>query len=464
MYRVMAALALIEIVGALENSMVVAVVPAVAKEYKDVGLAGWLITAYGLSAAATAAVAGRLGDLFGRRRLLIIVAAFTALGSLISALAPSIGWIIFGRVVQGLSGAILPLSYGIVRAVVPAVRAPFWMGVLTGGYSFSAIFGYIIGGMFADMGNWSALFFVTAALSLLAIPPLMAFVPRMASPRKDDGKLDILGAVLFAPGIAVILFGVTMVRRWGWASHLTWATIGAGVGMVVFWAWYEARHHNPLFDVRLLRRRKVLIGNLCTCLSGVGMMNLPLVFLMLLQQDPLVAGIGLGVSATLAGVLKIPSNISSIVAAPLAGWMAGRHGARWSAFAGGLIGALSWTGMALAHDTIWLVMLWGVCCAFGSNILLTALPVLVLEGSPPARSSEAAGFAQTVRWVTVAMGGQLIALLLSSSVVVDPKTQAHVPTPEAYGYAFVFIGASALLSALLALLAGRRQDPAGDPA
>jgi len=66
--------------------------------------------------------------------------------------------------------------------------------------------------------------------------------------------------------------------------------------------------------------------------------------------------------------------------------------------------------------------------------------------------------------VTVAMGGQLIALLLSSSAVVDPKTQVHVPTPEAYGYAFAFIGVSALLSALLALLAGRRQDPVGGPA
>jgi MFS family permease len=461
MYRLMGALAVVEVMGSLEQSMVISVIPAVARQFHDVALAGWLITAFGLSAAATAAIAGRLGDLFGRRRLLILVSVLPAVGSLISAVAPSIDWIIVGRTIQGVSGAILPLSYGIVRDFAPPRRAPFWIGVLTGGYAFSAMFGYIIGGAFADAGHWAWLFIVTAVLSVLAIPPLLAFVPAMPG-RRDGAKIDILGGMLFSAGIASVLFGITRAQQWGWASASTWVVIGVGFALIALWAWYEARQDQPLIDVRLLIERKVLIGNLCLCLTSLGLMNLPLVFLMLLQQDPSVTGIGLGVSATLAGILKIPTNVCSMVATPLAGWMAGRHGARWPALAGGLIGAASWTGILLAHDTIWQVVFWGFFCATGSNILIVALPLLVLEGSPKARSSEATGFALTVRALSVAVGAQLIALLLASSVVLGPKTHSPVPTPQAYYRVFIFIIISALLGGALALLAGERDDPAGE--
>jgi MFS family permease len=463
MYRLMAALVLVEVMGALEQSMVVAVIPAVARQFNDVAMAGWLITAFGLSAAGTAAIAGRMGDLFGRRRLLIIICVATAIGSLISAVAPSFGWIIAGRTIQGLSGAILPLSYGIVQDRAPRDRAPFWIGVLTGGYSFSAIFGYILGGAFADQGHWSWLFIVTACLSVVAIVPLLAFVP--ATPGKREGKkIDILGAVLFAPAIALVLFGVTKGQLWGWSSAPTWAVICSGFALLAFWAWYEARLDDPLINVRLLARRNVLVGNLCIVLTSIGMMNLPLVFLLLMQQDPSIAGIGLGLTATIAGLLKLPSNLCAIVATPLAGWMAGRYSARWPAAIGGVIGFVSWTGLMLAHDSIWQVLLWSICCAFSTNILIAALPIMVLEDSPQDRSSEAAGFSMTVRALSLAIGGQIVAVLLASSTVIAPKTLAHVPTLQGYTRVFLFMIVTSLLSALIALFARRRIPAAGTSA
>lgn len=458
MYRIMAALAVVEVMGALEQSMVLAVVPAVARQFNDVAMAGWLVTAFGLSAAATAAIAGRLGDLFGRRRLLIIISIATAIGSLISAMAPSFGWIIAGRAIQGLSGAILPLSYGIVQDHAPRDRAPFWIGVLTGGYAVSAMFGYILGGAFADHGHWTWLFIVTAGLSLLAIPPLLAFVP--ATPGKRDGrKIDYLGAILFAPAIALILFGVTKGQLWGWGNGLTWSVIGGGFALIAFWAWYEAQLDDPLINVRLLARRNVLVGNLCIVLTSIGMMNLPLVFLMLMQQDPTIAGIGLGLTATAAGLLKLPSNLCAIVATPMAGWMAGRYSARWPAAIGGFIGFVSWTGLMLAHDSVGQVLFWSICCAFSTNILIAALPIMVLEGSPRDRSSEATGFAMTARALSLAVGAQIIAILLGSSTMIRPGTLARVPTLEGYTRVFLFMMATGLLSALIALLARRRDPP-----
>jgi MFS family permease len=455
-YSVMAVLLLVEILFALEHTMVMSVLPAVGRELKDVARAGWLVSIFGLAAAATAAIGGRLGDLYGRRRMLVVVTSLCALGSLISAFAPTFEGIIIGRAFQGASGAILPLCYGTIRQIAPRGRAPFWIGLLTGGYAFSSIFGYVLGGYFADRGDWSSIFMLTALISAISIPLLLLLLPKLPG-AGGSGRIDILGAVLFAPAVAAVLFGVTMAKQWGWASADTWSVVGAGLAVLAFWAWYEFRHANPLINVRLLGNRKILVGNLCSIFTAAGLANLPIVFMMLLQQDPAVAAVGLGVSATLAGTLKIPSNVLALVGASLGGWLSGAQGARWAAFAGGIIGAVSWTGLMLHHDTIWQLMLWGIGCAFGSSVLMSALPLMVLEGTPKARSSETTGLTATIRSLATAVGAQIITVILASVTVVDPSSGTRLPTEKAYATVMILIASGALLTGLLALAAGRRR-------
>jgi len=458
-YGVMAVLLLTEILGAFENNLILSAMPTLVRRFKDVTSVGWLVTIYSLGAAATAAIGGRLGDMFGRRRMLIVVVGICGLGSLVSALSSGLGGIIVGRALQGASGAILPLCYGITRQLAPPGRTPIWIGLLTGGYTFSAAAAYIIGGMLSDSGDWQIIFYLTGATAFVSIPLLLFCVPALPG-QGASGRIDVLGAVLFAPAVALMLYALTQASKVGWAHGDILGVFGAGAALLAFWAWYELRVAEPLFDLRLLKRPKIALGNICGCLASFGVMQLPLVVLMFMQQ-PKMEGAGLGVSATLAGFLKLPSNIAAPVAAVIGGWICARYSSRWSVLVGGLVGALGWGLLIPLHDTIPQVVVVSMVCAFGSSVLLSALPNTVLEDAPMDRSSEATGMLAVTRGMATAVGVQVITILLAGSHIVDPKTGGKMPSEGAYNLTFAVIAATSLACGLLAMAAkGRAKAPA----
>lgn len=448
-YAVMGVLMLVEVLSSLEHSMVITALPTVTREFKSVAAAGWLVTIFLLAQAATAAIGGRLGDIFGRRRVLFIVVALCGIGSLISALGGSLEAILIGRAIQGASGAILPLCYGMTRELTKTSTA-IWIGLLTGAYSFSAAIGYILGGYLADMGNWRYVFYTTTIYAAALLPLILLIVPRTFA-TTGSRKVDLVGAVVFAPAIAAVLFGISQGAAIGWAAVGSWGFIATGGAALAFWAWYEARHENPLINVRLLKQRPIALGNTCGVLASLGMMQLPLVTMLLLQQ-PRLAGVGLAVSATVAGFLKLPSNVAALAAAPISGWIADKRSSRAALFAGAVLGALAWTSLYLFHDTVLQVVAGSVLCGFASTMLLAAIPNMVLEGAPLDRSSEVTGMSAVIRAVAAGIGAQVITMLLASSRVQEPGTGAFFPTEDAYKLTFAFVAATAAMIAVLCVL------------
>lgn len=447
-YAVMGVLMLVEVLSSLEHSMVITALPTVAREF-SVSAAGWLVTIFLLAQAATAAVGGRLGDIFGRRRVLFVVVGLCCLGSLISALGGSLEAILVGRAIQGASGAILPLCFGMTRELAKTSTA-IWIGLLTGAYSFSAAIGYILGGYLADIGSWRYVFYATTIYAAALLPLILLVVPRTYV-TTGSRQVDVVGAIVFAPAIAAVLFGISQGAAIGWAEVGSWGFIVAGGAALAFWVWYEARHENPLIDVRLLKVRPIALGNTCGVLSSLGMMQLPLVTMLLLQQ-PRLAGVGLAVSATVAGLLKLPSNVAALAAAPLSGWIADKHEPRAALLAGALVGAAAWFSLYLFHDTVLQVVAGSVLCGFASTMLLAAIPNMVLQGAPLDRSSEVTGMSAVIRSVAAGIGAQTITMLLASSRVQDPGSGAFFPTEGAYKLTFAFIAATAAMIAVLCLL------------
>jgi len=460
-FAIMTILMLVEVLSSLESSMVVTALPTVLKEFKDITSAGWLVSCFLLASAATAAVGGRLGDMFGRRRVLIILVVLCAIGSIVSAQATDIRWIILGRTIQGASGAILPLCYGMTRELAAPGKAPLWIGLLTGGYSFAAAIGYILGGYLADTGSWRSVFYVTATYAVLLLPLMLLVLPPTRG-TKGDAKFDLLGAVMFAPAIASILYGITTGSKQGWGAPQAWGPVVAGVAVIAVWVWHELRLAEPLINLRLLRRREILVGNACAAFASAGVMQLPLVTLLLFQQPPML-GIGLGVSATVAGLLKLPSNVGSLIASPLGGWVSGKHGSRWAMIQGALICIGGWLSLYFLHDTLLQVTVGTVICAFGSSVLLSAIPNLVLEGAPLERSSEVTGLTTVFRSMFAGIGAQVITILLATSQIVDPETGASYPAESAYQLTFLCIAASAVLVAVIAFGVPARKSAAVKP-
>jgi len=299
---IIAALIAAELTCSLESNMISVALSQLYRQYGDPVKVGWVMTSFLLAAAGTAAIGGRLGDIYGRRRVLMVMLGIALAGSTVSALSTRLEWIIVGRTLQGASMAILPLCFGLVREHWPAHRVAFGVGLLGATYALGSGFGVTLGGVIVDRSNWQNIFVASASLAALAFVAIWVAVPRSRkAPRR--GSLDVLGGLLFVPAVAMLLLGLTRLRNWH--EPATGLLIAGGAALLSIWVRHELRHPDPLIDVRMLRNRQVALANLMITLTAFGPLMENIVMFPLMQQ-PAWTLVGLGASATLAGMVKIP--------------------------------------------------------------------------------------------------------------------------------------------------------------
>ena len=428
---ILAVLVIAEIISSFEVSMIYAALPTISREFGDPVGAGWLITAYLLVGSVSAGLSSRLGDLFGRRRMVLAMLACSATGSLVSALSSELGGLIFGRALQGMSAALLPLAIGIVREHLPRDRVPVAIGWLAAMATFSAGAGLLLGGFLVDHMGWRTMFWFGTVHGLVAIVLVASFVPPSARQAMTD-RLDWLGGVLYAPAVALLLWALSRLKVHGLGNPTTLAALGAGVLLLLVWVRREWRHPAPMIDVRQLVDREVGLPMVLMFLFGLGTSQLMLV-LMSLAQQPLWTGVGLGLSATLAGLVKLPSNFMGLFGAPWGGHLAARRGARSAALLGAFLILLGWCGLTLWHHAVSMLVLWAMVGSLGGAMMMSAVPNLLVEVVPAERTSEFVGLSQVVRTLGTAIGTQIASVLLATQMVrSDVQLGAAFPSSEAY--------------------------------
>jgi MFS family permease len=455
------ALWIAEVTGSFETSMVLAALKALIADFGDPAKVGWLITGYLIVGAATAAIVGRLGDLYGRRRVLAIALAIAAVGSLISALADSFEVLLAGRIIQGATGAILPLCIGLVRENVSPERTPVTIGLMISGASLGTAAGLVIGGFIVDTWSWHGVFAASAGFCVTALAGILLLVP--PSPRSGDTRAtDWLSGVLFAPGVTLALLYLTLAPRWGWADPRALAMLAAGVALIVWWVHRSLTSPAPLVSVRAFADRTVAVGSGVTALVAMSTLQIA-VFFSLLLQAPKWTIAGLGLSATVAGLAKLPSNITSTFAAPLGGWLAGRGGGRRAMVIGGLITSTGWGLVLLDASSVAIVVAELIVISFGATMLFAVAPTIIAQASPPDRVSEIAGLLTVIRQLFLGIGAQLVTTLLALDSVV--RGGQRFPSPWAYQLTIVaIIGVCVLATALCFALPAARRTPEPQPA
>lgn len=444
------------LVGSIDTGMMFAAMATFIEHFHDPVRVSWLITATLLIAAASAATGGRIGDLYGRRRVLLAVLAVVAVGSLISAASVELHWMLVGRTLQGAIGAALPLCYGLVTETVPTKRLPAAISMLTASTSLGAGLGAVFGGLIVDHLPWQWLFLFLSMGAATAAALVFFLVPPSPAPPRSKHGIDVVGGVLFVPAIVGLLVALTQGGRWGWSA---WPTLSLLVGsLLVLWLWgqHELRHPAPLIDVRQFGRREVALGNAIIALLAAGPYQTQVQ--MLLMQQPTWTGVGLGVSATVAGLLRMPTSLFGSVGATWSGRLVGVHGVRYAVLAGLVVMSLGWGALTLAHDSVLLVALAMLFGTFGVTTALVATQNLIIHAAPSGRTSETTGLTSVIRYASQAFGAQLLALALASSVVSDPAHgPGSFPDGSAYRLTLGLITLFCLLCFPLALSISRDQ-------
>lgn len=446
---------LAEIIFVLESMMMFAAMPRAMAENSGSAAAGWLITAYFIVSAASAALCSVLGDRYGRKRMLMIVFCGAAFGSIVSATHDELSWIIAGRAIQGLAGAILPLCYGLVKENLPPGKMAFGIGALSASGTIGSSAGFILAGIIIDNGHWQQIFTLSAVLSFAMAGVCAIVLPR--SPKRIAGRLDILGGVLFVPGILAVMYAVSVVKVIGW-SALAYA--GPGIAILVAWLFIELRHSNPLINVRLFRVREIFLSNLLVMFVFLGAFYLEQVYPLLMQNPPS-TGIGFGLSATATGLIKLPSALLVACSALLAGPMVTRWGPRPLIVSCAIAIIACWLGLLIA-TSFWLTVLLCLVLPIFIVMLATGAVSVIVAAAPSDRTSEAAGMNGVLNAIAKGIGGIFVASLLATTTLSVEGQAGVFPSPDSFRLVYFYMIATGVcvLLAGLALPTRGAQRPA----
>jgi EmrB/QacA subfamily drug resistance transporter len=458
----LAVLAVAALAYALLQTMVAPALPAIQRELgASTTSVTWVLTVYLLTASIATPILGRLGDMFGKERVLVIVLGVFALGSVIAALSHSIELLVAGRAVQGAGGAVFPLAFGIIRDEFPRERVATGIGLISATFGIGGGAGLVLSGLIVDHLSYEWIFWFGFAVVAVAIVATRLFVPE--SPVKSPARIDWTGAALLSAGLVCLLLAVSEGNRWGWTSPEILGLFAAAAAILILWARFEARAPEPLVDVHLLRLRGVWTTNLTGLLIGFGMFGS---FILIPQfvQTPEQSGFGFGVDVTGAGLFMLPSAAIMLVAGPLAGTLAGRVGSKVPLLMGAGCATLSFALLSVAHSQEWHVLVAVTLLGLGIGLSFASMANLIVEAVPQHQTGEATGMNTIMRTVGGAFGGQIAAAIVADHVV----AATGFPAESGFTAAFV-MGTVALGFALLAatLIPGRRAGaatPAAAPA
>ncbi|MDQ5894509.1 MAG: hypothetical protein QG596_770 [Actinomycetota bacterium] len=431
---------------ALAQTTLIPALAQLAEEFNtDASGIAWVLTGYLISAAVFTPIFGRLGDMFGKRRLLVIALFIFAAGSIVSALGDSVTTIVAGRILQGVGGGIFPLCFGIIRDEFPAERISASIGLISATAGIGGGLGLVLGGLILDNASYHWIFWLGAAMAAIAAIATIIFIHE--SPTRTPAKVDVRGAIVLAVGLSIPMYAISQANNWGWTDPRTVGLCLAGLAILTFWVWLESRTEDPLADVTLLSKPTVAMTNIATLLIGFGMFG-SFILIPQLVEAPEATGYGFGLTATQAGLVMLPGAMTMLFAGPLSGLLGRRFGNKLPMALGGLISGIGLLGLGLDHETTLHVILWNVFGSIGIGLAFAAMPNLIMDAVPLEQTGEATGINALIRSVGSSLGSQVTASILTGTVLAS----TGLPTGDGFTTAFLAVAGMSISAGLMAML------------
>ncbi|MEU6192269.1 MFS transporter [Streptomyces sp. NPDC047061] len=339
----------------------------------------WAVTATLLSGAVATPVMGRLADMYGKRRMVLLGIVVLAAGSVLCALSESLAPFLVGRTLQGLAAPVVPLGISIMRDLLPAERVPGATSLMSGSLGVGGAVGLPISALIVDNFDWHVLFWAAAAFGVVAGVFVVLLVPE--STVRAGGRFDLTGALGLAVGLVCMLLAVSKGEDWGWGSGNTLGLFGGAAVVLTWWGWFQLRSSQPLVNLRTAARPQVLFTNLVALAIGFSLFVMSLVLPQLLQT-PESTGYGLGKSLVVVGLVMAPSGLVMLATTPLSSRLTREKGPKTTLMVGSVItGAGYLLAMAMMSE-VWQLIVASCVVAVGVSFALGALPGLIMGAVP----------------------------------------------------------------------------------
>ncbi|WP_405933388.1 MFS transporter [Streptomyces sp. NBC_00827] len=435
------------IVMAVTQTVVVPLLPDLPRlTGASAGAVSWMVTATLLAGAVLTPVLGRAGDMYGKRRVLLIAFGLMTLGSLVCAVTSDIGILIAARALQGAAAAVVPLSISILRDELPPERTGSAVAMMSSTLGIGAALGLPLAALIVQYANWHVMFWATAALGALGLA-LASWAVR-ESPVREPGRFDTLGALGLAAGLVCLLLGVSQGGQWGWGSPRILGLFAACAVVLTLWWVQQRRAERPLVDLKLATRPRVALPHLAALLTGFAFYSNTLVTAQLVQA-PEATGYGLGLSIVATGLCLLPGGVTMLLLSPVSARISTNRGPRVTLAIGAGVIALGYVLRIADSRDLWAIILGATVVSIGTTFAYSALPTLIIRAVPAGQTASANGVNVLMRTI-----GQAVCSAAVAAVLVHHTSLiggAPVPTLHGYLLAFAMAGTVALVACAAAL-------------
>jgi MFS family permease len=403
----------------------------------------WALTAYLLSSAVLTPILGRLGDAFGKREVLALVLALIAAGSILAAVANSIGVLIAARAIQGAGGGAIPLAFAIVRDEFPRQRVASAVSLIAALLAVGGGIGLAVAGPVVNLIGYRWLFVIPGLIVGMAAIATLLVVPE--SPVRTNSKISWTAACVLSGWLVALLLAVSQAPDWGWRSKPVVGLLAAAVVLAAIWAKLERRSDQPLIDLRLVAAPSMRTMNVVALLFGVSLYAV-YGFMPSFLQAPKGAGYGFAASITESGLIALPASVASFAGGALSAPLSRRFGAKAVVVTGLLGGGPAFLFLAVAHSQIWEVSVALIVQGAAGGLVFAGMANMVLDAVPPHQSGVANGVNTNIRTIGGAIGTAILASVLAAGL------RSHgLPRESGYTAVFVILACSRFLAGLVAL-------------
>jgi EmrB/QacA subfamily drug resistance transporter len=397
----------------LDVTIVNIALPAIMNDFKaSLSSIEWIMNVYVLVFASLLLTLGKLGDLFGRKRLFMIGLVVFTLSSLGCGLSPNLAVLLVSRGIQAMgAAAMMPATLSILNVEFSKKQRGLALGVWGAVAGAANALGPIIGGALVDAFSWHWIFAINIPIGVIAIFAAWKVI-RESVDEHVDRHVDIPGVVVISAALFCLTFALIEGQGYGWTSPVILGLfIGAAVGLIVF-IFLELKQASPLAQLRLFRLRSFSAGNIVGMVVNFGLIGI--IFLLVLYLQ-----IVLRIDALTAGLWILPFPLAIILVAPFAGRLTDKIGGRWILFTGCLLTALGFYLMTdLTRVTAWTDLLLGlILCGAGIGMVMAPVTTVVMASTPVQQSGMGAGILSTIRQIGSVMGLAVLGAVLQNQLV-----------------------------------------------
>lgn len=442
-----ATLSTVGVVVSLMQTLVIPIVPLLPQLLGTSATnASWVVTATLLAGAVMMPISGRLGDMLGKRRVLLISLLFLVAGSLVCALFSSLGPQIVGRALQGAATGAIPLGISIMRDELPHERVGSAIAVMSATLGVGGAVGMPMAAVIAQNADWHVLFWVSAGLGALCAALVFRLVPESAV--RTPARFDHLGAFGLAVTLIALLVAITKGADWGWGSPAVLGLFALFAVAGLIWGRYELGRSAPLVDLRVSARPRVLLTNLASIAVGFALYGMSLTFPQLLMA-PEATGYGFGLTMVAAGLALAPGGLIMMMLSPVSARITAAFSPKLTLALGATVVGLGYLMAALWMSSVWQIVVAGCVVAGGVGLAYAAMPALIMGAVPITETGAANGLNALMRAIGTSTSAAVMSVLLAQLTI---DLGGHLlPSRTGFVVTFVVCAAAAALALLITL-------------